>query len=205
MRRMLFAFLVVTLVTVPAGLAVAQAQDPIVVSARQLSQRGDHDAAIAMLRSTLAAHPDDEAIKRALVEVLTAKRQALLREAAELQREVATLLPARVPRTVAGCAAAPMRLGGSVRAPQKIHDVKPVYPPVAQSARVQGIVIIETLIDCDGRVADARVLHGQPLLNDAALEAVRQWEYTPTLLNGVPIPVIMTTTVTFHIERINIR
>ena len=93
-----------------------------------------------------------------------------------------------------------MRVGGAIKTPQKTNDVKPVYPPIAQSARVQGIVIIEATIGPDGRVRDAKVLRGQPLLNEAALEAVRQWRYTPTLLNGVPVPVIMTVTVTFTLQ-----
>ena len=95
---------------------------------------------------------------------------------------------------------APVRVGGKIAQPQKRHDVKPVYPPIAQSARVQGIVIIEATIGPDGSVKDAKVLRGQPLLNEAALEAVRQWKYTPTLLNGVPVPVIMTVTVTFTLQ-----
>jgi protein TonB len=93
-----------------------------------------------------------------------------------------------------------VRVGGAIKQPQKRKDVKPVYPPIAQSARVQGIVIIEATIGPDGKVRDAKVLRGQPLLNDAALAAVRQWEYTPTLLNGVPVPVIMTVTVTFTLQ-----
>ena len=93
-----------------------------------------------------------------------------------------------------------MRVGGDIKQPQKRRDVKPVYPPIAQSARVQGLVIIEATIGPDGRVRDAKVLRGVPLLNDAALEAVRQWQYTPTLLNGVPVPVIMTVTVTFTLQ-----
>jgi TonB family protein len=201
MRRMLFAVFAITLATVPAGVTVAQVQDPIVVSARQLSQKGDHDAALKMLRSTLAAHPKDENIKRALIDVLTAKRQALLGQVSELEREVATLLPPPLPRTVAGCTAGmPVRVGGNIRTPMKVHDVKPIYPPLAQSAGVQGIIILEAVIGCDGRIAEAKILRGQPLLNDAALEAVRQWEYTPTLLNGVPVPVIMTMTVTFTVQ-----
>jgi periplasmic protein TonB len=74
-----------------------------------------------------------------------------------------------------------------------------VYPPIAQSARVQGVVILETLIGANGRVEDARVLRSIPLLDQAALDAVRQWEFTPTLLNGNPVPVIMTTTVQFSL------
>jgi protein TonB len=88
-------------------------------------------------------------------------------------------------------------VGGQIKPPTKTKDVKPVYPPIAQSARVQGVVIIEATIGANGRVQDARVLRSIPLLDQAALDAVRQWEFTPTLLNGVPVPVIMTVTVQF--------
>ena len=91
----------------------------------------------------------------------------------------------------------PIRVGGNIRAPEQIVKVPPSYPLIAQSARVQGVVILEALIGTDGRVADARVLRSIPLLDQAALDAVRQWEYTPTLLNGAPTPVIMTVTVQF--------
>ena len=95
---------------------------------------------------------------------------------------------------------APQRVGGQVKPPQKTRDVRPLYPPIAQSARVQGMVIIEATIGADGAVVDAKVLKGVPLLNDAALDAVRQWVFTPTLLNGVPMPVIMTVTVQFTLQ-----
>ena len=95
---------------------------------------------------------------------------------------------------------APVRVGGNIKAPQKIKDVKPVYPPIAQSARVQGVVIIEATIGPDGHVTDAKVLRSVPLLDQAALDAVRQWVFTPTLLNGVPVPVIMTVTVNFTLQ-----
>jgi protein TonB len=65
---------------------------------------------------------------------------------------------------------------------------------------VAGIVIVEATISPQGKVTNARVLRGVPLLNDAALDAVRQWEYTPTMLNGVPVPVIMTVTVNFTLQ-----
>ena len=77
---------------------------------------------------------------------------------------------------------------------------QPVYPQIAQSARVQGVVIIEATISPTGKVTDARVLRSIPLLDQAALDAVRQWEYSPTLLNGVPVPVIMTVTVNFTLQ-----
>jgi protein TonB len=93
-----------------------------------------------------------------------------------------------------------VRVGGNVAAPRKIKDVKPVYPALAESARVQGIVILEATIGADGRVTDARVIRSIPLLDLAAIDAVRQWEFTPTLLNGVPIPIIMSVTVNFTLD-----
>lgn len=94
----------------------------------------------------------------------------------------------------------PLQVGGQIKAPQKVRHVSPVYPPIAQSARVQGSVIIDATIGSDGRVTDARVRRGVPLLDQSALDAVRQWEFTPTLLNGVAVPVIMTVTVTFTLQ-----
>ncbi|MBM3821119.1 MAG: energy transducer TonB, partial [Acidimicrobiia bacterium] len=96
--------------------------------------------------------------------------------------------------------AAPVRVGGAIKPPVKTRHVPPQYPPIAQSARVQGVVIIEATISTTGRVQDARVLRSIPLLDAAALDAVRQWEFTPTLLNGVPVPVIMTVTVQFTLS-----
>ena len=93
-----------------------------------------------------------------------------------------------------------MRVGGNIKTPTKVKDVKPQYPPIAQSARVQGVVIIEATIGADGCVQNARVLRSIPLLDQAALEAVKQWQFTPTLLNGVPVPVIMTVTVQFTLQ-----
>ena len=74
------------------------------------------------------------------------------------------------------------------------------HAAIAQSARVQGIVIIEATIGPSGAVQDAKVLRSIPLLDQAALDAVRQWQFTPTLLNGVPVPVIMTVTVQFTLQ-----
>ena len=92
---------------------------------------------------------------------------------------------------------APLRVGGQIKPPTKIKDVKPVYPAIAQSARVSGVVMIEMTIGEDGKVTDAKVVRSIPVLDQAALDAVRQWEYTPTLLNGVPVPVVVTVTINF--------
>ena len=91
----------------------------------------------------------------------------------------------------------PVRVGGAVGAPTQTRKVAPIYPEVARTARVQGVVILELTINEQGRVTAPRILRSIPLLDQAAIDAVRQWEYTPTLLNGVPVPVIMTVTVAF--------
>lgn len=94
----------------------------------------------------------------------------------------------------------PVRPGGNVRAPQKIHHVAPTYPAIAQAARVEGTVILEALIDEEGSVREVKVLRSLPLLDASAVDAVRQWRFTPTLLNGVPVQVIMSVTVTFALH-----
>ncbi|MEW5981859.1 MAG: energy transducer TonB [Acidobacteriota bacterium] len=95
---------------------------------------------------------------------------------------------------------APLRMHAGLRAPTKIRDVAPVYPAIARAAHVQGVVILEAVIGSDGRIAQARVLRSIPLLDQAALDAVRQWEFTPTLLNGIPVPIVMTVTVVFALK-----
>jgi protein TonB len=78
--------------------------------------------------------------------------------------------------------------------------VRPAYPPEAQSANVQGVVILEVSIDTEGNVRSARVLRSIPILDAAAIAAVEQWKFAPTLLNGAPVPVIMTVTVNFTLQ-----
>jgi len=94
---------------------------------------------------------------------------------------------------------AAIRVGGNIKEPKKLKHVDPMYPSIAKSARVQGQVILECTISPQGRVADVRVVRGVPLLDQAAIDAVKQWQYSPTLLNGVPVPVIMTVTVLFRL------
>lgn len=94
----------------------------------------------------------------------------------------------------------PLRVGAQVPEPRKLKNVPPDYPEVAKQARVQGVVILEAVISPDGDVAEVKVLRGIPLLDAAAIEAVRQWRYTPTYLNGVAVPVIMTVTVNFKLS-----
>ncbi len=93
-----------------------------------------------------------------------------------------------------------VRVGGQIKEPKKLKNVTPVYPDIAKQARVQGVVILECTISPQGKVTDVKLLRGIPLLDQAAIDAVKQWVYTPTLLNGVPVPVIMTVTVNFKLS-----
>jgi TonB family protein len=94
----------------------------------------------------------------------------------------------------------PVRVGGDIQEPRKIKDVNPVYPADALAARIQGVVILEAVIGPSGAVSDARVLRSIPALDQAAVNAVRQWVYTPTLVNGAPVSVLMTVTVNFSLR-----
>ena len=78
-----------------------------------------------------------------------------------------------------------------------LTQVKPVYPPLAKQARIQGVVLLEAVISKDGAIDNLRVISGHPLLTQAAIDAVKQWRYKPTLLNGEPVEVVTTITVNF--------
>src|SRR5262245_53025577 len=92
------------------------------------------------------------------------------------------------------------RVGGNIKPPQKIADVAPTYPVIARAAHVEGVVILEVVIADDGSVRDVKILRSIPLLDAAAIEAVRQWRFSPTLLNGEPVPIVMTVTVAFRLR-----
>jgi periplasmic protein TonB len=94
----------------------------------------------------------------------------------------------------------PVRVGGHIKAPALLQRVEPLYPPLATRGRIQGTVIIEARVDDRGQVTEARVLRGLPLLDGAAVDAVRQWRYRPLLLNGQRWPFIVTVTVNFRLN-----
>ena len=95
--------------------------------------------------------------------------------------------------------AAPARIkqGGNVTAASIVTQTRPLYPALARQARIQGNVVLHAIIDKDGKVAQLEVISGHPLLVQSALDAVKQWRYKPTLLNGDPVEVDTTITVTF--------
>ena len=94
----------------------------------------------------------------------------------------------------------PVRIGGAILAPAIVHRVEPTYPEIALVAKVTGIVILEATVDSAGSVGSVRVLRSVKLLDQSAIEAVKQWQYSPLVLNGVPTPFVLTVTVSFNFK-----
>ncbi len=95
---------------------------------------------------------------------------------------------------------APIKVGSNIKGPTRIKAVPPVYPAEAAASKTQGVVVIEATINAAGVVSDARVVRSVPIFDQAALDAVRQWRYNPTFVNGLAVPVIITVTVNFSLE-----
>jgi len=94
-----------------------------------------------------------------------------------------------------------IRQGGAVTAASLINRVNPTYPPLARQTRISGTVRLHAIISKDGSVQELQVLSGHPLLVQSALDAVRQWRYRPTLLNGEPVEVDTTIDVIFSLNQ----
>lgn len=95
----------------------------------------------------------------------------------------------------------PIRVGGQIKEPRKTREIKPVYPEIARKARIEGVVILEITVSKQGKVRDVKVLRGLAMgLTEAAVEAVKQWEYEPSTLNGRPVEVLVTVTVRFNLQ-----
>jgi protein TonB len=102
--------------------------------------------------------------------------------------------PPAAPRT-------PVRLGGQITQPKLVKRVEPEYPPFAVKAHIQGVVILEATVGEDGDVMEVKLLRSaNPLLDREAERAVRQWRYSPIVLNGIPVPFILTVTLSFSLE-----
>ncbi len=95
----------------------------------------------------------------------------------------------------------PIRIGGQVTAPALLYRVEPKYPDFAAQAQIEGLVILEATVDTEGRVQSVEVLRSHGLLDQAAVDAVKQWRYSPLVLNGKPYPFILTVTVRFSVQR----
>ncbi len=94
----------------------------------------------------------------------------------------------------------PIRVGGDLQAAKLISKVDPEYPPLAKQARISGTVLLQITVNEQGDVSSVKILRGHPLLVRSAVDAVRQWKYAPTILNGEPVPVIATVTVNFTLQ-----
>ena len=119
--------------------------------------------------------------------------------AADLQGVKAVSIGGRAAERAAASAPQPIDVGGAVLAPEKIVDVPPIYPGIARSARVEGVVEVEVVVGTTGKVEQTRVVHSVAVLDAAAVVAIRQWKYRPTIINGVAVPVRMRVRVAFSL------
>jgi TonB family protein len=95
----------------------------------------------------------------------------------------------------------PIHVGGDVKAPEKVFAPQPSYTEIARKARIQGVVIVQAIIDKEGNVTNVKVLKGLPMgLEDAAVEAMKQWKFKPATLNGKPVTVYYNLTVNFKLQ-----
>ena len=110
--------------------------------------------------------------------------------------------PEAAPAATQSSSTEPVRVGGNIRPPRKVEDVNPIYPAVMREANLEGLVPLEAIIAADGTVASVRVLSAQvhSEFARAAEDAVGQWRFTPTLLNGAPVEVRMAVSVRFSLS-----
>jgi protein TonB len=108
------------------------------------------------------------------------------------------LLPGSSKQPVAP--AAPLPIGGDVKAARLLSAVPPAYPTLAKTQRIQGAVQVDALVDTNGKVSSMKIVSGPPLLHQAAMDALRQWKYQPATLDGKPVPMHLTVTVQFRLQ-----
>lgn len=94
----------------------------------------------------------------------------------------------------------PVRVGGQITTPALVKRVEPTYPAIARAAKLTGTVILELTVDANGQVRGVDVLRSQGPLDQAAIDAVKQWRYSPLVLNGIPTPFVVTVTMNFSLR-----
>ena len=164
------------------------------------------DQGMMNLNKALEIDPDyDDAM--AYMNLLIRERADLRDTQEEYQRDVKTAdrwvqkaLEARKKKTFAASTPQRIRVGEQIQQQKRIRHVRPAYPAAAKQARIQGTVRFVVIIGKDGRVQDLQLISGHPLLVEAAREAVAQWEYSPTMLNGQPVEVLTQAEITFSIS-----
>ena len=97
--------------------------------------------------------------------------------------------------------AAPIRVGGAIKAPKLIRRVEPDYPAMAAQAQMEGMVILEAMVDEAGNVDGVKVLRSRSIFDDAAIASVKQWRYEPLMMNGQATPFVLTVTLSFSMTR----
>jgi len=164
---------------------------PLYRLAKLQEDQGFIDVAEATLLSARQRRPDDVEPYRMLAQFYARRAGALHQASTKDKPSESPVSPGQVDEQGV------FRVGGSVRPPRRAGN--PQYPPEAQAAGIQGVVIAEVLVNEVGAVTEARVVRSIPLLDEAALKAVREWRYDPTMVNGRAVPVRMTVTVNFSL------
>lgn len=163
---------------------------PVYRLAKSQEDRGLIDAAEDALLDARRRQPDDVEPNRILAQFYARRVTALHKQESQQERQSASG-PAQPDENGV------YRVGGSVTPPARA-DV-PQYPPDARAAGISGVVIAEIVVDASGKVTAAKIVRSIPLLDEAALKAVRNWRYAPTVVDGQPVPVSMTVTVNFNL------
>ena len=194
-------------VTDPAG-RLSFIREGIALEDRALALKPDYAEALTYknlllrLQANLTSDPAEQAR-------LIAEADAVRNRAVEIQGQPSVVRPTVAPESFSGfdetfeqaqARLTPIRVGDGINQPIKTRDVRPAYPAKAQADRVQGVVIIAAIVDPSGSVANARIVRSIPALDEAALSAVSRWQFTPTLVNGAPVAVLMTVAVNFAMQ-----
>jgi TonB family protein len=163
---------------------------PVYRLAKVQEDEGSIDAAEGTLLDARHRQPDEVEPNRMLAQFYARRVTALRKQETQTEPQAANN-PGEADENGV------YRVGGSMAAPARL-DV-PRYPPDASAAGIRGAVVAEIVVDPSGNVTDAKVVQSIPLLDEAALQAVRNWHYAPTVVNGQPVPVRMTVTVNFSL------
>ena len=127
-----------------------------------------------------------------------AESPASTQETTDLEEVVVT--GSHIRGTDAAGSSAPVRVGGDVKPAKLLTSVPPLYPTFAKNQRVEGDVRVDAMVDVNGRVTAAKAVSGPTLLQQAAVDALRQWKYQPATLDGKPVPMRLTVTIQFRIH-----
>jgi protein TonB len=188
-------------VTGPRGKAVAQQPNmPLPFTAPAAIPRG-----VSLVGPEMPMLSSDDAASSLGVpggiDGFSSASSPLLRDLARLPPPPAEPVRKAQEKPVASTPAKPTRVSAGVQAAKLIRQVNPVYPPLAKQARIAGTVQLTAIIGRDGAIRNLQVISGHPLLRSAALEAVSQWLYQPTLLSDEPVEVITQIDVNFTLSR----